>query len=73
MGEHCKYCGSSNWEYGRLTSSWSWPQFFQSKYGNRRKIAAAMCLTCGHVELVLDIKVPFVSAAVDHPSLRSPK
>jgi hypothetical protein len=69
MSEQCKHCGSSDWEYGTLSSGW-WPQYFYGKLGMRRKIAAALCLTCGHIELVLDIKVPFSSAAVDHPSLR---
>jgi hypothetical protein len=71
MSELCKHCGSSNWDYGILTSGW-FPQFFQGKSG-KRKIAAVLCMTCGHVELILEIKIPFSSAAVDHPSLRSEK
>jgi hypothetical protein len=73
MSEQCKHCGSSNWEYGTITRGWAWPQYFQGKFGKRRKLAAVLCLTCGHVELILDIKIPFSTAAVDHPSLRSEK
>jgi hypothetical protein len=70
MSEHCKHCGSSNWDYGTLENSWRFPKvFFQGKSG-RREIAAVLCMTCGHVELVLESKVPFATAAVDHPSLR---
>lgn len=70
MSEQCKHCGSFNWDYGTLQSGGWFPQvFFQGKSG-KRELAAALCMTCGHVELVLETKVPFATAAVDHPSLR---
>jgi hypothetical protein len=66
MSEQCKHCGSFNWDYGTLRDA----QYFESNRGKGRKIAAVLCMTCGHVELILEDKVPFSSAAVDHPSLR---